>query len=76
MSEINTDAMDRDELEATAADLGVTFASNIGDANLRKKINQALGQTAPEMESGPAEQPFDVPNPEKEKQFEIRIAKH
>ncbi|WP_043530470.1 hypothetical protein [Litchfieldella xinjiangensis] len=44
---INTAEMTREQLEATANDLGVKFQSNIGDDTLRSRIDEALGTPNP-----------------------------
>lgn len=50
MSEINVDAMGREELEATAADLGIEFRNNIGDSKLAERIKMHLGIPVEEEE--------------------------
>lgn len=47
MSEINVSQMGREELEATAADLGIEYRQNITDAKLAERIKTHLGEPAP-----------------------------
>ncbi|MCD6006907.1 hypothetical protein [Halomonas sp. IOP_31] len=58
MSDINTAEMNREELESTATDLGISFQGNTKDDTLRKKINDALG--TPDANDAPAPT-FDNP---------------
>lgn len=53
MTELNLDAMDLAELKKQADILGVTYAGNIGEDTLRKKISEVLGQTATDGEGQP-----------------------
>jgi|GEM_PF-1396058 len=77
MSEINTTNMERPELEATAADLGLSFPHNISDDKLRAKINEALGDTSGATETTtPATEPEANTAEPAEKKFEIIIATH
>jgi len=77
MSEINTTNMERPELEATAADLGLTFPHNISDDKLRAKINEALGDTSGATETTNAtSEPAATDGEPAEKHFEIIIATH
>jgi len=72
MSDINTQAMSREELETTAKDLGLSYPGNTGDDTLRKKIQEALGNEAvPLSKSAPV-----VTGNAKERQFEIIISTH
>jgi len=74
MSEINTEVMTREELEATAKDLGLSFPHNAGDDTLRTKISTALGDTG-NGESKPAAKPAKK-DEAGEKHYEIIIARH
>jgi len=72
MSDINPNAMSREELDATAKDLGLSYPGNTGDDTLRKKIQEALGSDAiPLSKSAPV-----VTGNAKERQFEIIISTH
>jgi len=72
MSDINTEAMSREELEATAKDLGLSYPGNTGDDTLRKKIQEALGdESVPLSKSAPV-----ATGNAKERKFEIIIATH
>lgn len=51
MTDIDLNALDLDELKVQAEVLGITFPANIKEDTLRKKIAEALGETA---ESAPA----------------------
>jgi hypothetical protein len=53
MSEINVSEMSREDLETTAADLGIEFRSNITDAKLAERIRTHLGEPTPEITEGP-----------------------
>lgn len=68
MSELNLDAMQREELETTANELGVKFAANAGDDTLRKKIRVHLGE-----ETDTPSVPADTSEGGKEKRYEIVI---
>jgi len=52
MSEINPNEMSREELETTAADLGVEFRPNITDAKLAERIKTHLGEPVFEPKEG------------------------
>jgi len=52
MSEINVSQMGREELEATAADLGIEFRANISDEKLAERIRVHLGEPTPEVVKG------------------------
>jgi hypothetical protein len=72
MSDINTQAMSREELADMAQTLGLDYPEKIGTENLRKKINAALGDEAvPLSKSAPV-----VTGNAKERQFEIIISTH
>ena len=72
MSDINLQAMSREDLEATAKDLGLSYPGNTGDETLRKKIQEALGdEPVPLSKSAPV-----VTGSAKERQFEIIISTH
>jgi len=73
MSDINTKTMDRQELEATASDLGVTFPHNISDDKLRAKIDDALGLAPVSDEKDAA---VDIEKTANERRFEIIISRH
>lgn len=74
MSDINTESMSREELEATAKDLGIRIAHNAKDETVREKIGEALGETTGATpESAVASQPDDNGM---QKRFEIIIATH
>ena len=63
MSEQNLSAMSRDELEQTAADLGVNYPHNISDDKLRTKIAEHLGEpaaTAPTATEGSSAKRFEI----------------
>lgn len=74
MSEINTKAMDRQEIEAAAADLGLTFPHNISDDKLRAKIDEALGDAPKGVDDTKAT--VLIGKTDHEKRFEIIIARH
>lgn len=69
MSEINVNEMSRDELEATAADLGIEFRANISDEKLAERIRVHLGEPAPEITQGE-----NLAGESKETRYEITIA--
>ena len=72
MSDINTEAMSREELAEMAQTLGLDYPEKIGTENLRKKINAALGdESVPLSKSAPV-----VTGSAKERQFEIIISTH
>jgi len=72
MSDINTQAMSREELADMAQTLGLDYPEKIGTDNLRKKINAALGdESVPLSKSAPV-----VTGNAKERQFEIIISTH
>lgn len=74
MSEVNTKTMNRQELESTAKDIGLSFPHNISDEKLRARIDEALGgapvkggsdigaaaQTAPEAPAATAEKRYEI----------------
>jgi hypothetical protein len=72
MSDINTEAMSREELVAMAQTLGVDYPDKIGTENLRKKINAALGNEPVALSKAA---PVITGNA-KERQFEIIISTH
>jgi len=69
MSEINVNQMSRDELEATAADLGIEFRANISDEKLAERIRVHLGEPTPEVTQGE-----NLAKKSKETRYEITIA--
>jgi len=70
MSEINVNQMGREELEATAADLGIEFRSNISDEKLAERIRVHLGEPVPTVTQGE-----DLaPSKTTEKRYRIVIA--
>lgn len=73
MSDINPNTMNRDELESTAGDLGLSYAHNISDDKLRVKIAEALGDAGSTTTAPETEQPKKATQ---EKRFEIIIATH
>jgi hypothetical protein len=52
MSEINVNEMSREDLETTAADLGIEFRPNITDAKLAERIKTHLGEPTPTPKEG------------------------
>ncbi|MFC0268576.1 hypothetical protein [Kushneria aurantia] len=68
MSDINTAAMDREALEKTADDLGVSFQKNTGDDTLRKRIDDTLGNATPSNRDGPS--PPEAP---REKRYKVIV---
>jgi len=69
MSEMNVNGMSREELKATAADLGIEFSANIGNDKLAERIKVHLGE------------PVEIPEPAGDiapastaKKYEITIA--
>jgi len=72
MSDINTEAMSREDLEATAKDLGLSYPGNTGDDTLRKKIQEALGDESVPLSKSAAVATGNA----KERQFEIIISTH
>ncbi|KJZ07168.1 hypothetical protein TW86_18095 [Halomonas sp. S2151] len=76
MSELNTATMDREELEAAATDLGISFQGNTKDDTLRKKIDDALGTPSSDAPIGshPVEHPAAPGEENKAKRFRIIIA--
>ncbi|MGQ7248288.1 hypothetical protein ACUN9Y_13255 [Halomonas sp. V046] len=72
MSDINTATMNRDQLEAVAKDLDISFQGNTKDDTLRKKIDEALGNPAPiASNDNPA-----PAAPSQSKRFEITVHTH
>jgi hypothetical protein len=69
MSEINVSQMGRDALEATAADLGIEYRSNISDEKLAERIRVHLGEPAPAVTKGE-----DLAPNTAEKRYRIVIA--
>lgn len=74
MSDINTKTMDREELEATAGDLGLSFPHNISDDKLRAKIDEALGDAAGTASNTTTDLSDD--EEKADKRYEIIIATH
>lgn len=70
MSEINVNQMGREELEATAADLGIEYRANISDEKLAERIRVHLGEPAPEVPKGETL----AKKKSKEKRYRIVIA--
>ncbi len=73
MNEVNN--MNREELEATASDLGLSFPHNISDDKLRTKINESLGDALASADA--TAEATDITNKSvTEKRFEIIITRH
>ncbi|QJQ93916.1 MULTISPECIES: hypothetical protein [Halomonadaceae] len=75
MSELNTAEMTREQLEATANDLGVKFQANTGDDTLRGRINEALGNPEPGP-TKPDQEPAKPAAKAKAKQYKIIVSTH
>lgn len=73
MSDINTAEMNRDELEATAKDLGVQFQKNTGDDTLRGRIDEKLGN-APAAPAQHFQNPAAPGESKQAKRYRIIIA--
>ncbi|MCG7598404.1 hypothetical protein MHM84_01230 [Halomonas sp. McH1-25] len=75
MSEQNIDTMSREELEATASDLGIKVTATMKDETLVAKIHEALGDAplAPAPTATEAHAPGEEP---KAKRFKIIVATH
>jgi hypothetical protein len=71
MTDINLDAMTRDELKEQAGVLDIAYAPNITDEKLREKIREALGET-PQVE---AVEPIVAPAKSKGRMYRGQIHK-
>jgi hypothetical protein len=72
MSEINPSQMSREELKATAADLGLDFPANIPNDKLVARIRAHLGEPVAEPSDAVAEDHSDKGSGERV--FEVTIA--
>lgn len=75
MSEFNVDTAGREELDAAAADLGVTYPANAKDDTLRKAIKAKLGE-APAPDDAKATRDSAPGESKKARRFKIIVATH